>query len=212
MNRTSNYNLGLWEGSDFPNYTMPNENMNIIDTNLKVIEERSTESLSKANSAIERLGDSNIEQMESDINRNTATVDAHTAQINKIQNDFNTVVSTTKTEYGTRVVREVTTNFSDHSKINYIEGIFFYNATVEITPDRLGLDGDAEIKVISVNGVTEYKPQLSKGNYTVPVNYVGKNDNGNYCFCANGSAPSTNTVTDVTFLNPTGFIIEFIKL
>lgn len=34
MIRTSNYNLGLWEGVDFPNYTMPNENMNIIDGEL----------------------------------------------------------------------------------------------------------------------------------------------------------------------------------
>lgn len=35
MQRTENFNLGLWEGTDYPNYTMPNENMNTIDTELK---------------------------------------------------------------------------------------------------------------------------------------------------------------------------------
>lgn len=37
MQRTENFNLGLWEGSDFPNYTMPNENMNTIDTALNTL-------------------------------------------------------------------------------------------------------------------------------------------------------------------------------
>lgn len=37
MQRTENFNLGLWEGTDYPNYTMPNENMNTIDRELETI-------------------------------------------------------------------------------------------------------------------------------------------------------------------------------
>lgn len=212
MNRTSNYNLGLWEGSDFPNYTMPNENMNIIDTNLKTVDERSIEAKSKADACITKIGNVDIQQMQTDVNINKVGVVTNKALIDKLEDSIGTITSPTNTEVGTRVVREVKASFNEHLKVNHIEGIFCYNATVEITPDRLGLESGDTIKVLSVNGFTSYKPQVNKGNYTIPVNYVGVNDNGNYCFCANGSVPSTNVTTDITYNTPTGFIIEYIKL
>lgn len=34
MKKTTNYKLGLWEGTDFPNIMIPNNNMELIDSNL----------------------------------------------------------------------------------------------------------------------------------------------------------------------------------
>lgn len=212
MIRTSNYNLGLWEGTDFPNYTMPNENMNIIDVNLKTVDERSIEAKSKADACVSKIGNVDIQKMQDDVNTNKVGIITNKALVDKLDDSIGTITSPTKSEVGTRVVREVNASFTEHSKITYVEGIFFYNATVEITPDRLGLEVGDTIKVLSVNGFSTNKPQLNKGNYTIPVNYVGVNENGNYCFCANGSTPSTNDTSDVTYTTPTGFIIEFIKL
>lgn len=51
MERTKNLNLGLWEGTDFPNYTLPNENMNTLDTVIKEVQVKANNNTSN----IERL-------------------------------------------------------------------------------------------------------------------------------------------------------------
>lgn len=55
MERTKNLNLGLWEGTDFPNYTMPNENMNTLDTVIKEVQVKTSNNTSN----IERLSQEN---------------------------------------------------------------------------------------------------------------------------------------------------------
>lgn len=212
MIRTSNYNLGLWEGSDFPNYTMPNENMNIIDTNLKTVDERSVEAKSKADACISRLGNVDVQQMQEDVNANKVGVITNKALIDKLDDSIGTITSPTKEEVGTRIVREVSVSLEGYGAYTYEENYAMYGGYVEVTPDRLGLEVGDEIKVLSVTPTTTYKPHDTKNTYLPTMVYVGKKDNGNHCLCSFGITPNPNNSTNVYVLQPTGFIIEYIKL
>lgn len=74
MQRTENLKLGLWEGTDFPNYTMPNENMNTLDTVIKEVQ-------TKVAGNIESIEDLNIE---------SANIKTEFTNFNSEQNEKNT--------------------------------------------------------------------------------------------------------------------------
>lgn len=211
MNRTTHYNLGLWEGTDYPNYTMPNENMNIIDTNLKTIDERSIESKSKADACIAKIGNVNIQEMQERVLTNSVGVVTNKTLIDSLEDSIGTITSPTKTEVGKRLTRSV--EFTSNIRgIDYTDNVAFYSGTVEITADRLGLDAEDEIRVISVTPTSTVTPRENKNNYIIPIDYVGKRSDGTHCFSANGICPNPNDFNKTQVLTPTGFIVEFVKL
>lgn len=210
MIRTSNYNLGLWEGTDYPNYTMPNENMNIIDTNLKSIETKATESLSKANASVERLGDVDIKAVETRGVNNSVGVATNRSLIDAVKNEIEVITSTTKEEKGTRVIRNV--DFTFVPTVEYMEKNAVWCGTVEINADRFGLDVEDNIRVLSVTPTTTNYPVDNKSNYLLNVNYVGKKNDGKLCFNIGGVTPNTSAETNAIVNLPDGLIIEFIKL
>lgn len=193
MNRTTHYNLGLWEGTDYPNYTMPNENMNIIDTNLKTINERALESQSKADACLDKIGNLNLQEMNDKISSNTSSI--------------KTITSPTKSEVGERITRFVEFT-SDIRLLSSHYNVAVYGGTIEISADSLGLKVGDSIRVISVMPTTS--ETLGSGDYcyTIPISYVGKRVDGTHCFSANGTIPSSNA----RIFTPTGLIVEFIKL
>lgn len=211
MNRTTHYNLGLWEGTDYPNYTMPNENMNIIDTNLKTIDERSVESKSKADACLAKIGNVDIQNMQERVLSNSVGVATNKSLIDNLEDSIGTITSPTKTEVGKRVIRSVEVGMFTRG-IDYTENIAFYSGAIDITPDRLGLNPDDEIRVLSVTPTTNTKLNDNKNNYLAPITYVGKRSDGTHCFSSSGFCPNPNDFSDVYVIQPTGFIVEFIKL
>lgn len=211
MNRTTHYNLGLWEGTDYPNYTMPNENMNIIDTNLKAIDERSLESKSKADACLDKIGTLNLQEMNDKILSNTVATTTNTARIETLNTSVKTITSPTKSETGNRITRSVEFTSSIRA-LNYTDSTAEYGGTIEITADRLGLKAEDSIRVISVMPTTSATIESDKHAYIIPISYVGKRTDGTHCFSASGVTPNPNTSSNVQIFTPTGLIVEFIKL
>lgn len=218
MQRTENFNLGLWEGSDFPNYTMPNENMHTIDRELKNVD-------TKIANAIQGIGSEiSAESTEREVadTELSERIDSTEQNIEILDDKYDMVLRTANDNknhlyHNDSILNELTSNIkairNSSMKLYKKDGIVPMNTT-DLTPietsiglpdwyDKSGNKFKVGVYAVTITGYVDTVP--TTGLKEIPYNAVGSD----FTFAFNsagGDSPYPVAVSAIVSLTGDGSI------